>query len=63
MGDGAGWPRPGEGYVIFSGEDVEGSLPEDYSKVLARAARWAGVREEMLAGQVVRYERRLRRIQ
>lgn len=52
-------PKPGEGHVIFSGDDVAGEVPEAYGRVLERGARWAGVSVESVGFEVGRYERRL----
>ncbi|OCH94136.1 hypothetical protein OBBRIDRAFT_817467 [Obba rivulosa] len=51
--------RPGEQYTIYNTLDVLGVLPEDYGTVVRRAANWAGVDEDYIAGVVERFERRL----
>ncbi|THG99311.1 hypothetical protein EW026_g3012 [Hermanssonia centrifuga] len=52
---------PGNAYAIYHTQDVLGSLPEDYEKIVNRAATWAGVEEDYVCGVVERFERRLAR--
>ena len=54
--------RPGEGYAVYSADDVLGRLPEAYAAVLGRAAGWCGVSGDELGGVVERFERRLGRL-
>ncbi|CCM01610.1 uncharacterized protein FIBRA_03670 [Fibroporia radiculosa] len=51
--------RPGEIYAIYNTLDVLGSIPVQYEVVVRRAAHWAGVPEDYVAGVVERFERRL----
>ena len=54
--------RPGEGYAVYSADDVLGRLPEAYAAVLGRAAGWCGVTGDELGTVVERFERRLGRL-
>ena len=54
--------RPGEGYAVYSADDVLGRLPEAYAAVLGRAAGWCGVSGDELGTVVERFERRLGRL-
>ena len=54
--------RPGEGYAVYSADDVLGRLPEAYAAVLGRAAGWCGVTGDELGGVVEGFERRLGRL-
>ncbi|EKM59233.1 uncharacterized protein PHACADRAFT_87096 [Phanerochaete carnosa HHB-10118-sp] len=51
--------RPGRAYLIYNSQDILGTLPDDYEKLLRRASDWTGVDEHYISGVVERYEHRL----
>jgi hypothetical protein len=51
--------RTGEGYSIYAGRDVLGTLCEEMEIVCGRVCRWIGVKEEYVYGVVERFERRV----
>lgn len=53
--------RPGEGYRMYSSQDMFGIEPRDYEEIIGRGARWVGIKVEFLNGVVETYERRLQR--
>ncbi|KAG6873762.1 hypothetical protein C0995_011581 [Termitomyces sp. Mi166 len=53
--------RPGEGYRMYRGQDVGGTMGESWAAVVGRGARWTGVRVETMSAVVETYERRLAR--
>jgi RNA polymerase I-specific transcription initiation factor RRN7 len=51
----------GEGYRIYHSDDILGYVPEEYQVVVKRAARWAGVDEEIVYAVIERFEMRFLR--
>ena len=58
----SGGPHPGEGYCIYSSQDILGTLPDELSRVAGHAARWAGMSQEEVLAVTERFERRLLRL-
>ena len=50
--------HPGESYKIYCAHDILGSVSEEYTLTVERAARWCGVEEEVIYAVVERFERR-----
>lgn len=50
--------RPGESYKIHYAHDVLGSVSEEFTLIVERAARWCGVEDEVIYAVVERFERR-----
>ena len=50
--------HPGEAYKICYAHDILGSVSEEYTLIVERAARWCGVEEETVYAVVERFERR-----
>lgn len=48
-------------HTIYCSNDILGQLPDEYSLVVSRVARWCGVEDNDIATIVERYERRLLR--
>lgn len=53
--------RPGEGYRMYRGHDVGGTMSEEWAAVVGRGARWTGVTVDVMSAVVETYERRLAR--
>ncbi|KAG5342538.1 hypothetical protein C0989_000666 [Termitomyces sp. Mn162] len=52
---------PGEGYRMYRGHDVGGTMGREWAAVVGRGARWTGVGVEAMSAVVESYERRLAR--
>lgn len=51
--------HPGESYKIHYAHDILGSVSDEYTLIVERAAHWCGVEEEMIYAVAERFERRL----
>lgn len=59
LGEGGDSLRPGEGYGLYHGRDVLGTLPREMEAVVGRAAGVVGVEALVVVGVVETYSRRL----
>ena len=57
-GDSSTVLHPGESYKIHRAHDILGSVSEEYTLIVERAARWCGVEDETIYAVVERFERR-----
>lgn len=50
--------HPGESYKIYYAHDILGSVSDEHTLIVERAARWCGVEDEMIYAVAERFERR-----